>query len=198
MEMRGARWFGLCCLAVAALGCAKVSKDTSKVLANVGGEKITENEFRTAMLSIYGDEAKVKDLMANANERNQRLGEMVDQRMLIKYGDKQGLDKDGKVKLLLEGAKANAYGQVLMDRTIPKGEPSEAQMKAFYDEALNRAKAAGQEKNFPPYDAVKAQIPGAMRQKQVQEASKRILKDAKGQVPVTVDPEWKAPGGELE
>jgi hypothetical protein len=195
MEMREAPRFIMCALAVVALaGCSRVSKDHSKVVANVGGEKITENEFRTAMVTLYGDEAKVKELMANPAMRNQALGEFVDQRTLIKYGDKQGLAKDAKVKLLMEGAKANAYGQVLMDRTIPKGEPTEAQLKAFYDEAFNRAKAAGQEAAFPPYETVKAQLPGAYKQKQVQEASLRLLKDAKAQVSRTVDPEWKAAG----
>jgi hypothetical protein len=195
MEMRGARWFGICALVLAAMaGCSRVSKDTSKVLANVGGEKITENAFRSAMTNLYGDEAKVKELLANPAMRCQALQELVDQKTIIKYGDRQGLAKDGKVQLLVEAAKANAYGQVLIDRTLPKGEPTEAQLKAFYDEAFARAKAMGQEKGFPPYEAVKAQIPGAFKQKQAQEATRRLIGDAKAQVPITIDPEWKAAG----
>ena len=194
MEMRGARMLGMCGLVIVALGCGKVSKDSSKVLANVGGEKITEKAFDDAVHMLVGDDAKAKDLLTNPalkDQRNQILGELVDQKTLLKFGDKQGLDKDAKARFLAEGARANAYGQILMERSMPKGEPTEAQLKAFYDEVAMTAKAAGQDKGLPPYESVKAQLPGALKRKQTQEASVRLLKDAKAQVPATIDPEWR-------
>ena len=42
MEMRAALTMGMCGVLVAALGCGKVSKDNSKVVASVGAEQITE------------------------------------------------------------------------------------------------------------------------------------------------------------
>jgi hypothetical protein len=195
MEMRKARVLGMVGLVVVALGCSKVSKDNSKVLANVGGEKITEKAFGEAVRTLVGDEARAKDLLtnpANREQRNRFLGEMVDQKMMALYGDKQGLDKDPKTKLLMEAAKANAYGQILMERSISKLEPTEAQCKAFYDKAVADAKASGRTEGFPPYEAVKAQIPAAWKREQAQGASQTLITAAKAQVVTTIDPEWRS------
>ena len=197
MEMRGARMLGMCGLVIVALGCGKLSSDHSKVLANVGGEKITEKAFTEAVHLLVGDDAKAKDLMENPamkDQRNQILAEIVDQKVLLKFGARQGLTKDPKVKFLVEGAMANAYAQILMERSLPKGEPTEAQLKAFYDEVALKAKAEGQDKDFPPYEAVKAQLPAAYKRKLTQEASVRLIKDAKAQVQSTIDPEWRSMG----
>jgi hypothetical protein len=195
MDMRYARMIGMCALVVVALGCSKVSKDNSKVLANVGGEKITEKAFSDAVRTLVGDEARANDLLtnpANREQRNRFLGEFVDQKVLVKYGEKQGLDKDPKAKLLIEAAKSNAFGQILMEKAIAKAEPTEAQLRAFYDKVLASAKAAGQDKGFPTYEAAKPQLPNAWKRDQVKDASLNLLKDAKAQVSTTIDPAWKA------
>lgn len=193
MEMRGARLLGMCGLVVVALGCSKVSKDSSKVLANVGGEKITENSFAETVHAIVGDDVKANDLLKNPalkDQRNQFLAELVDQKVMTLYGQKQGLDKDLKVKLLIEAARSNAYGQVLMERSIPQ--PTEAEMRAFYDDVAGKAKAAGQTQGLPPYEAVKDRIAQSLKQKKAQEASQKLLDSAKSQVPSTIDPAWRS------
>ena len=195
MEMRSARMFGMCGLVIVALGCGKVSKDGSKVLANVGGEKITEKSFGDMVRLLAGDEARAKDLMtnpANKEQRNRFLAEVVDQKALIIYGEKQGLDKDPKAKVLMEAARANAYSQILMERMVSKMEPTEAQLKAFYDKVAARAKAEGRDKDFPPYEAVKGQLPNAWKSDQIKEASMTLQNAAKAQVPSTIDPLWRA------
>ncbi|BDU78304.1 hypothetical protein [Mesoterricola sediminis] len=195
MEMRTARVWGMCGLLVAGLACSRVSPDNSKVVANVGGEKITEKAFTEAVKILLGDEARAKDLLtnpANRDQRNRFLQEFVDQKVLVKYGDKQGLGKDPKAKLLVDAAKANAYGQVLMERAVSTGEPSEEQMKAFYEKVKAQAKAAGQDKDFPAYEAVKAQLPAAVRRDQIKEASQGLIGRAKAAVPATIDPEWRS------
>jgi len=195
MEMRSARMFGMCGLVIVALGCGKVSKDTSPVLANVGGEKITEKSFGETVLTLVGDAARAKDLMtnpANKEQRNRFLAEIVDQKVMAKYGDKQGLDKDPKAKILMEAAKSNAYGQILMERTLSKLEPTEAQLKAFYDKVAAKAKAEGRDKDFPPYEAVKAQLPNAWKGEQLKEATTTLMNAAKAQVPSTIDPNWRS------
>ena len=199
MEMRGARLIGMCGLVVVALGCSKVSKDNSKVLANVGGEKITEKAFGEAVHVLVGDDAKANDMLSNPamrDQRNQFLSELVDQKVMTKYGEKQGLDKDPKARLLTEAAKSNAYGQILMERSLGKAEPTEAELKAFYDDVAAKAKAAGQAEGFPAYEAVKAQLPAAYKRKQMQEASQRLLTDARAQVASTIDPQWRAAGAQ--
>jgi parvulin-like peptidyl-prolyl isomerase len=197
MEMRVARMMGMCGLVVAALGCAKVSKDSSRVLANVGGEKITEKAFGEAVRILVGDDAKANEMLTNPamkEQRNQFLAELIDQKTMTQYGDKQGLDKDPKARLLAEAARSNAYGQILMERTLSKAEPTDAELKAFYDEVAARAKMAGQDQGFPPFEAVKAQLPAAYKRSQIQKASQRLLETAKAQVVTTVDPEWRAAG----
>jgi hypothetical protein len=194
MDMRGARMLGMCGLVIVALGCGKVSKDNSKVLANVGGEKITEKAFGEAIHLLVGDDARAKELLTSQDptmkeQRKQILAEFVDQKILLKYGEKQGLDKDPKTKFLMEGAKANAYGKILMDRLI--AEPTEAQERAFYAEAVEKAKAAGQAEGLPAFEKVQAQIANSLKQKQAQETSERLLKDAKAQVQSTIDPDWR-------
>jgi len=61
MEMRTARMMGMCgMLVLGALGCGKVSKDNSPVVASVGGEKITETAFAATVNAYLGDAAKAK------------------------------------------------------------------------------------------------------------------------------------------
>lgn len=199
MDMRCARLIGMCGLVVVALGCSKVSKDTTPVLANVGGEKITEKAFSDAVRTLVGDEAKAKELLTSPalkEQRNRFLAEFVDQKVMVKFGDKQGLDKDAKAKLLVEAAKSNAYGQILMEKAISKIEPTEAQLKAFYDKVAASAKAAGQDKGFPTYEQAKPQLPNAWKREQLKDASQNLLKDAKAQVPTTIDPAWRAAEGQ--
>lgn len=198
MDMRCARLIGMCGLVVVALGCSKVSKDTSKVLANIGGEKITEKAFSEAVRTLVGDEAKANELLTSPalkEQRNRFLAEFVDQKVMVKFGDKQGLEKDAKARLLVEAAKSNAYGQILMEKAISKIEPTEAQLKAFYDKVAASAKAAGQDKGFPTYEQAKPQLPNAWKREQLKDASQNLLKDAKAQVPTTIDPAWRAAEG---
>jgi hypothetical protein len=195
MEMRSARMFGICGLVIVGLACGKGHRDTSKIVATVAGEKITEKMFTDAVHNLFGDDARANEILTNPllkDQRNELLAQFVDQKVMSKFGDKQGLDKDPKAKLLLEAAKSNAYGQVLLERAVGKIEPTEAQLKAFYDKAVEKAKAAGQDKGFPPFEAVKAQLPNAWKRDQMQEASQKLVKDAKAQIVTTVDPQWKA------
>ncbi|BDU74429.1 hypothetical protein [Mesoterricola silvestris] len=199
MDMRFARMMGMCGLVVVALGCSKVSKDTSKVLANIDGEKITEKGFGESVRTLVGDEAKAVEILtspAMKEQRNRLLAEFVDQKVMTKYGDKQGLDKDPKARLLVEAAKSNAYGQILMEKAISKIEPTEAQLKAFYDKVAASAKAAGQDQGFPTYEQAKPQLPSAWKREQLKDASQNLMKDAKAQVKSTIDPAWRAADGQ--
>jgi hypothetical protein len=137
---------GVCGLLVlGGLGCRKVSKDNGVVVATVGGDKITEGAFAGIVNDYLGDPVKAKDLLTNPAQREQRnqfLGTLVNQRALLQYAKAQGLDKDPKAKLEVESAVANAYFQLLADRLMTKAEPTDADLRAFYDAYVAQAKAA--------------------------------------------------------
>jgi hypothetical protein len=195
MDMRVARMVGMCgVLALGTLGCGKVSKDNSKVIASVGGDKITEKSF-TETIGVYvGDAAKAKDLLGNPamkEQRNQILGSLVNQKALFQYIKAQGLDKDPQAQLQVTSAMAGAYFQILADRLVPKAEPTDAQLKVFYDDYLVQAKAANQAAGIPPFEQVKAQLPAAWKRKQAETARETLLNQLNQKYPVVFAPEYQ-------
>jgi len=195
MEMRAARIIGACgILALGVLGCGKVSKDNGIVVASVGGEKITETAFNQTVTVWVGDPAKAKDLLTNPamrGQRNQILGSLVNQKALLQMVKAEGLDKDPKVQLQVEAALADAYFQLLADRSMAKAEPTDAQLKAFYDDYVIQAKASGQAQGLPPFEQVKAQLPGAWKRKQAQSARESLMGQLGEKFPVVFAPDYK-------
>lgn len=168
--------------------CRKFAKDKTPVLANVAGEKITEAQLKSAAQSLTQDSKKAEDLMntpALKDQRNEFLQSLAMQKAILRYGKIEGLEKDPRAKIMLEQAQARAYFQVLLDRRIPKGDPTDAQLKAVYDEIVAQRKAAGQDKDLPPFEAVKSALPNTWRQKQEQTATESLLKDVKQRFPIT-------------
>jgi hypothetical protein len=195
MQMRAARLMGMCgVLALGAVGCSRVSKDTSPVVANVGGEKITQTAF-TAMVNDYlGDPAKAKEFLTDPklqDQRNQFLGTVVNQKALIQFVKADGLDKDPRVKLEIESAVANAYFQLEAERLMPKAEPTDADLRAFYDAYVLQAKAANQAAGLPTFEQVKAQLPGAWKRKQEQQAREALLTQLNQKCPVVFAPDYR-------
>jgi hypothetical protein len=181
-------------LALGLAGCGKVSKDNGKVLATVGGEKITEKTFIEAVNLVMGDEAKAKDMLTNDTmheQRNQFLGTLVNQRAMLKWAKDQGLDKDPKVQIEITSALANAYFQIMADRLVVKAEPTDVQLKGFYDEIAAQAKAGNQPGAIPPFEQVKAQLPAAWKRKQVQVARESVLAQLNQKYPVVFAPEYR-------
>jgi hypothetical protein len=201
MEMRAARIFGACGIlalgALGNLGCSKVSKDNSPVLVNVGGEKITQSQFEQTVNIWAGDPAKAKDVLSNPamkDQRNQILGSLANQKALLQMVKVEKLDQDPKVRLQLEAAVADAYFQILADRLVSKAEPTDAELKAFYDDLLVQAKAANQAQGLPPYEQVKDQLPGAWKRKQAQSARETLITQMNQKVPVVFAPDYKPAG----
>ena len=186
MEMRTARMLGMGgLLLVCGMGCGKFSRDHSKVVASVGGEKITEKSFAEAVRTVVGDEVKANELLTSAaarESRNQFLDQMVTQKALLRFAKGEGLDKDPKVKMALEVAMANVYYQALIERRVGKVEPTEAQIKVVYDEILKERTAAGQAAAVPSFEQAKAQLPAMWKQKQAEQASVLLLLQLKKSV----------------
>lgn len=189
MNFRNVLGFGVLMLA---LGCSKGPKDTSRVIANVDGEKVTEQAFRATLRALAPDEAKVKEIMEGEAQRGQRNG-FLDRlsvgKAIVKFGQQQGLDKDPGVQAQLEMMKAQAYLQALMDRRAAKLEPTEKDLKDMYDEVAAAQKATGQA--LPPFEQVKAQLPQAWKQRQTQKMQEALLAEVRQKVPITIVDEYK-------
>ena len=195
MEMRAARMMGMAgLLALGALGCNRVSKDNSLVVASVNGEKITQAGFETTVKDYLGDPAKSAEFLTSPKmkeQRNQFLGTLVNQKALLQFVKGQGLDKDPKARIEIEAAVANAYFQILAERLVNKAEPTDADLKAFYDDYVLQAKAANQDKGLPTFEQVKAQLPGAWKRKQGQQAQQALLLQLNQKYPVVFAPEYR-------
>lgn len=183
------RWMGVSGLLVASvLGCSKMSKDTSRVLVSVADEKITESRFTDVVKVLAGDEKKAEELLKNAQmqeQRNQFLESLAMQKSLIQMAKAEGVDKDLKTQVLLEQRMAQVYLQSLMERRLPKTEPTEAELRTLYDELVAERKAMGQDKNLPAFEEVKAQLPAVWKQKQEQRVSDSLFKEVKTKYPMT-------------
>jgi hypothetical protein len=175
-------------LALGFLGCSKIPKDTSKILVNVAGEKITENQFTDVAKALIGDDKKADDLLKNdaqKEQRNQFLESLAMQKSLVQMAKGEGLDKDLKVKVLLEQRVAQVYLQILMDRRLPKTEPTEADLQSLYDSLVAQRKTEGQDKALPAFEAVKAQLPAVWKQRQEQAVSEALFHELRQKYPIT-------------
>jgi hypothetical protein len=189
MRMRTAQLIGIGSLmALGFLGCTNMPKDSSKVLVNVAGEKITEAQFQEVVKVLIGDDKKAEELLKNGDlkeQRNQFLESLALQKSMIQMAKAEGLEKDLKAKVLLEQRVAQVYLQTLMDRRMPKAEPTEAELKTMYDGLVEERKAAGQDKGLPAFEEVKAQLPAVWKQKQEQTISTALFKELKSNYPIT-------------
>ena len=192
MKLIAASGLGIALLAT--LGCGKVSKDTSKVIANVAGEKITEKAFAEVVKAMVPDEAKAKEILSSEPmraKRNEFLGQVAKAKALVQFGKAQGLEKDPAIQLRMEQVAAQTYLQILMERRMSKVQPSEADLKAVYDELVNERKAQGQAEGIPPYEQVKAQMPMIYKQRQEAKVFEQVMKEATQKTPITYADDYK-------
>ena len=195
MKLRCAHGIGMAALAlVAFLGCHRFSRDNSKVIANVAGEKITEKTFAETIKAMVPDEAKAKDILSSEalhDKRNEFLGQIAKAKALVLLGKAQGLDKDPAVKLRLEQMTAQAYVQTLMERRLAKAQPTDAELKATYDELVAERKAQGQADGIPPFEQVKAQMPMLWKQRQESKVFEQLMKEATQRYQITYADAYK-------
>lgn len=171
-------------VALLAVGCSKVSKDTSQVLASVGGEKITLNQFTALVKAAAGDEAKAKEVLggeAMREQRNRFLESLVQDKAVIQLAKAQGLDKDPKVLAQLEQVTARVYMQSLIEKRA--GEPSDAELKAMLEKLMKSQAAPGKDVKLPPFEVVKPQLVNLWRQEKMQTLVDTLLKEAQQKTP---------------
>ncbi len=178
-----------------ALGCGKpVNKDASRVIASAGSEKITEADFKGVVTALSPDAAQAKAFLSDpaAHEaRAQLADQLAMQKAIVAYANLQGLAQDPGVQRQLERAQAQVYFQTLVQKRLAGAEPTEAQLKALYDERIAAMKAQGQGAVAPPFEQVKGQLPGLWRQQRQQEAAQELQKEIRERIPVTLADDYK-------
>ena len=193
--MRVARTFGLCSLVVLGLlACVKKQKDNSRVIASVGGEKITENYFNDTMCTYLGDADKANDLLTKPDmreKRNQVLQSLVNQKALFQFVKLRGLDKDPQVQLQIATATADAYFQLLLDRLV--AEPTEHQLRALYNDYVTQTKAANKALGMPTptFEQIKTNLSMVWKREQGKTTSDTLLAQINQQFPVVIEPEYQ-------
>lgn len=175
-------------LLLGALGCSRTSADTSKVLVNVGGEKITQQAFETTVKAMAPSAEEAQRFLTEKEgeaERARFLGQLAQTRQLMHFARLEGLDKDPKTAALVEQATANAYLQVLMEQRTAKLNPTDEDLRKTYDAAVGPQKAGGQAEGIPPFEQVKPQLVQMWRKQQQAVVQAQFLKELKDKVPAT-------------
>ncbi len=175
-------------LLVLALGCGTGSRDSSPVVANVAGQKITQKEFEGLVRALAPKPSDADSLLTDPKmkeRRNQWVGNLAEQKAMIELAKLEGVDKDMKVRLQAESALAEVYKRAILEKRAASMTAPEADLHAIYDEAVAKQKAAGGTQALPPFDAVHAELVQAWQQKQQQQAQERLVKELKQRVPVT-------------
>ena len=175
----------------ALIGCGRpASADASAVLANVNGVRITQADLEATVRALAADAQQADQILhdpAAAGERAKLVHRLAFQAAMDQFAAKQGLDKDPLTRFQLADGRAMAFANVLVSRAAGNATPTEAQLRAFYDEQMAARKATGQDKGMPSFDEIKAspQLASAWQQDRFAKAQAAFEQDLKAQVPVT-------------
>ena len=183
------------------VGCGKAneaSEDTTAAIARIGPERITEPQFAEIVEALIDDpEVAHKFLTADEDRirRNSLLSNVIQGKGIKLLAEAEGLDKDAKVRLALEGAMASVYIEALIERRMPKGEPTEADLRAVYNEFAVTRKAQGTV--VPPFAEAtqfaeaKQLMLDLWRRKKQEETGETLLKEIKSKFPTIYADEYK-------
>ena len=182
---------------VLSLACKTGKPDTSRVIANVGGDKVTEAEFQDVVKTLSPDPLEAQKFLtdpAARDERAQLASRIAMSKAITAYAKQTGLDKEPSVQRQLEQQQASVYFQELAKRRMSTAAPTDEQLMAFYKEQVERMKASGRT-TVPPFEAVKTQVAEGWKQQRVQTISQDIQKEIKAKVPITLADDYR-PAGE--
>jgi hypothetical protein len=182
---------------VFSMACKTSKPDTSRVIANVGGDKITEAEFQDVVKTLSPDPKEAQTFLndpAARDERAQLASRIAMSRAITTYAKQTGLDQEPGVKRQLEQQQANVYFQALAKKRMASADPTDEQLLAFYKEQVEKMKAQGRT-GVPPFETVKTQVAEGWKQQRMQTVSLEIQKEIKAKVPVTLADDFR-PAGE--
>jgi len=183
---------------VLALACKSSKPDNSRVIANVGGDKITEAEFQDVVRTLSADPKEAQSFLtdpAAREERAQLANRIAMSRAITAYAKQTGLDQEPAVMRQMEQQQANVYFQVLAKKRSTTEAPTDEQLLAYYKEQVEKMKAQGRAQGIPPFEAVKTQVAEGWKQQRMQTVSLDIQKEIKAKVPVTLVDDYR-PAGE--
>ncbi len=183
---------------ILALACKPGKPDTSRVIANIGGEKLTESEFQDVVKTLSQSpkeaEAFLSDPAARP-DRAQLASRIAMSRAITAYAKKTGLDQDPAIQRRLEQELANIYFQSLAKKRVSVLQPTDEQLQGFYKEQVARMKAQGMTQPAPPFDTVKTQVTEGWKQQRMQAISQDIQNEIKALIPITLADDYR-PAGE--
>jgi len=180
------------------LACKPGKPDASRIIANVGGEKITEAEFQDVVKTLSPDPAEAQKFLSDPaarDDRAQLASRIAMSRAITAYARQTGLDQEAGVKRQLEQQQASVFFQALAKKRMPAADPTDEQLKAFYQEQVDRMKAQGRAQGIPPFETVKAQVAEGWKQQRMATISQDIQKEIKAKVPITLADDYR-PAGE--
>jgi hypothetical protein len=180
------------------LACNTSKPDTSRVIANVGGDKMTEAEFQDVVRSLSQDPKEAQSFLSDPaaqGERANLASRIAMSKAIAAYARQTGLDQDPAIRRQLEQQEANVYFQALAKKRMPTAEPTDEQLLAFYKDQVERMKAQGATGNVPPFETVKAQVAQGFKQQRAQAVSMDIQKEIKAKIPITLADDYR-PAGE--
>lgn len=124
-------WLGV---VVAIAGCDGKqnvsSTDTAKVVAQVNGAKLTEDQVKTALQRIPNLD---KDRTKEASLQIARS--LVEQELLVQKAEQEKLTDDPKVKAMLEAARKQVLAQAYMEKKLgPPALPTAGEITAYYNQ----------------------------------------------------------------
>lgn len=186
------------CALFLSLACKTGKQDNSRVIANVGGDKITEAEFQDVVKSLSPDPKEAETFLKDPAARDERANlasRIAMSKAIAAYAKQTGLDQDPSVKRQMEQQQANVYFQALAKKRMSTAEPTDAELLAFYKEQIGRMKAQGGAGAPPPFEAVKAQLAQGYKQQRIQAVSLEVQKEIKAKIPVTLADDYR-PAGE--
>jgi hypothetical protein len=183
---------------ILSLACGTAKPDKSRVIANIGGDKLTEAEFQEVVRTLSQGSKEAETFLTDPaahNDRAQLASRIAMARAITAYAKKTGLDKDPSVQRQLEQGQANIYFQALAKQRSGALQPTDEQLQAFYKEQVERMKAQGMTQPPPAFETVKAQVAEGWKQQRMQAISADIQKDIKALVPITLADDYR-PAGE--
>jgi len=183
---------------VLTLACNPGKQASSRVIANIGGDKITEAEFQDVVRTLSQNPKEAQTFLSDPAAREERASlasRIAMSRAITAYARQTGLDQDPAVKVQLEQQDANVYFQALAKKRMATAEPTNEELMAFYKEQVDRMKAQGAAGAPPPFESVKAQVAQGYKQQRAQAISLDIQKEIKAKVPVTLADDYR-PAGE--
>lgn len=160
---------------LALLGAGSTPAQDGNVLATIGDRVITVQELEER-LKMLPDSVR-QQLMAGDNLKIY-LQNMVTKELVAREAERQGLDKDPKVRARLEDTRRDVLYNAFTAKMLTDLRVTEDEMAAYY--AAHKSEFGGK-----PYQEVKPQVAQKLRDTKSRQARQKVEREAGARWPVT-------------